>query len=101
LIPSSEPLAWHFKLQDRSLPDSLLRDGTHRVRVGFSGEPLSEPLLIAFSTQAPVVEAEILQPPGKPQDRVIIGRAASKLQAPAETLSVELAIQYERAILNK
>jgi hypothetical protein len=95
LIPSSEPLAWHFNLQDHTLPDSLLRDGAHRVRVGFAGEPLSEPLLVAFNTQAPVVEAEIIQPPGKPQDRVFVGRVASKLQAPAETLAVDVVFHHE------
>lgn len=95
LIPSSDPLCWRFTLQDRTLPDSLLRDGAHRVRVGFAGEPLSELLLLAFSTQAPVVEAEIIQPPGKSQDRVFVGRVASKLQAPAETLAVDVVFHHE------
>lgn len=95
LIPSSDPHCWRFTLQDYPLPDSLLRDGVHRVRVGFAGEPLSDPLLLAFSTQAPVVEAEIIQPPGKPQDRVFVGRVASKLQVPAETLAVDIVFHHE------
>ena len=86
-------LVWHFTLSNLSLPDSLLRDGVHHVRIGFAGDALSEPLTLIFHTKPPVVEAEVLQPPGKPRDRVFIGRVASTLQAPAETLSVDLLFQ--------
>jgi TonB family protein len=86
---------WHFTLTGLSLPDSLLRDGVHRVRLGFVGDALSEPLLLIFHTQPPVVEAEVLQPPGKPGDRVFIGRVASTLQVPAETLAVDVIFHSE------
>jgi len=88
-------LFWHFSLTPLSLPDSLLRDGVHHVRIGFAGETLSEPLTLIFHTKPPVVEAEVLQPPGKPRDRVFIGRVASTLQVPAETLSVDLLFQSD------
>lgn len=88
-------LFWHFALLNLSLPDSLLRDGMHHVRLGFAGEALSEPLTLIFHTQPPVVEAEVLQPPGKPRDRLFIGRVASTLQMPAETLAVDLLFQSE------
>jgi hypothetical protein len=92
---NGKELFWHFKLINLSLPDSLLRDGVHHVRLGFAGDALSEPLLLIFHTKPPVVEAEVLQPPGKPADRVFIGRVASTLQVPAETLSVDLLFQSE------
>lgn len=95
LVPGSNPRRWHFILLDRSLPDSLLRDGTHKVRLSFAGEPLSEPLLVFFHTEAPIVEAKIFPQPDKPRDRIFIGRAASKLQAPGETLAVEIAFHSE------
>lgn len=88
-------LFWRFRLTPLSLPDSLLRDGVHHVRIGFAGDALSEPLTLIFHTKPPVVEAEVLQPPGKPSDRVFIGRVASTLQVPAETLAVDLLFQSD------
>ncbi len=95
LQANSKELLWHFNLINLSLPDSLLRDGVHHIRLGFAGDVLSEPLLLIFHTKPPVVEAEVLQPPGKPADRVFIGRVASTLQVPAETLSVDLLFQSD------
>jgi len=91
LRPSSDPKHWRFNLQGRHLPDSLLRDGCHRLRVGFAGEKLSEPLAVLFNSQAPLVSVEVKQPPGKPNERIFIGRAVSRLPSPADTLTVDIA----------
>jgi len=91
LQPNSEPQHWRFNLQGRSLPDSLLRDGWHRLRVGFAGAKLSEPLNVLFNTQAPLVSVEVKQPLGKPNERIFIGRAVSRLPSPADTLTVDIA----------
>ncbi len=95
LTPSSEPLCWRFQVEHHDLPESMLRDGVHIVRVGFAGESLSDSLRFIFYTEAPVVDAQITQPHGKPDDRIFVGRVASKLQAPAETLTVELVFHHE------
>lgn len=91
LQPNSEPPLWRFVLQGRGIPDSLLRDGRHAVRAGFAGEKLGEPMTVLFNTQAPLVSVEVKQPPGKPNERVLIGRAVSRLPSPADTLSVDIA----------
>jgi len=89
------PHAWRFVLQGRNLPDSLLADGAHRVRVGFAGEALSDYFTLGFTTQPPIVEVEMTQPEGKPNDRIFSGKVASKLQAPAETMFVDVAFHTE------
>jgi len=91
LRPNSNPQQWSFILQGRSLPDSLLRDGRHYLRVGFAGEKLCEPLAVLFNTQAPLVSVEVKQPPGRPNERIFIGRAVSRLPSPADTLTVDIA----------
>lgn len=91
LLPQSDPQQWRFALQGRYLPDSLRRDGRHVLRVGFAGDKLSEPLIVLFNTQAPLVSVEVKQPPGKPNERILIGRAVSRLPSPADTLAVEIA----------
>lgn len=88
---NSNPQQWNFILQGRSLPDSLLRDGWHYLRLGFAGEKLSEPLAVLFSTQAPLTSVEVKQTPGKPNERILIGRAVSRLPSPADTLTVDIA----------
>lgn len=87
--------SWHFDVLRRRLPDSLLVDGAHRVRVGFAGEPLSEYLMLGFSSQPPIVSMEVTQPQGEPQARIFRGNVASKLQAIAETMSVDIAFHSE------
>jgi len=62
-VSNSDPRGWYFNLHEHDLPDSLLCNGVHRVRVGFAGEALSEPLMLGFSTQAPDEDTEILQSP--------------------------------------
>lgn len=89
------PFAWRFTVLGRNLPDSLLADGPHRVRVGFAGEALSDYFTLAFTTQTPVSEIEITQPEGRPEDRILSGKVASKLQAPAETMFVDIAFHTE------
>ncbi len=91
LLPKNNPLQWRFSLQGRYLPDSLLRDGRHFLRVGFAGNKLSEPLIVLFNTQAPLVSVEVKQPPDKPNERILIGRAVSRLPSPADTLAVDIA----------
>ena len=91
LQPNSEPPFWRFILQGRSIPDSLLRDGRHAVRAGFAGEKLGEPMTVLFNTQAPLVSVEVKHPPGKPNERIFIGRAVSRLPPPADTLTVDIA----------
>lgn len=93
--PDIFPHAWRFALLGRNLPDSLLQDGGHRVRVGFAGEALSDYFTVGFTTQPPVGEFEITQPEGRPDDRVLSGKVASKLQAPAETMFVDIAFHSE------
>ncbi|MGH7450213.1 MAG: hypothetical protein ACRENG_02635 [bacterium] len=91
LQPSSNPPHWQFTLQAQNLPDSLLHDGRHFLRAGFAGEALSESLTLLLNSQPPMVSVEVKQPPGKPNARIFIGRAASRLPAPADTLTVDLA----------
>jgi Protein of unknown function (DUF1566) len=91
LQTSSNPPLWQFTLQGHNLPDSLLHDGRHFLRAGFAGEALSEPLTLFLNSQPPMASVEVKQPPGKPNDRIFIGRAASRLPAPADTLTVDIA----------
>jgi len=93
--PEIFPHAWRFTLLGRNLPDSLLADGGHRVRVGFAGEALSDYFTLGFTTQPPVGEFEITQPEDRPDDRILFGKVASKLQAPAETMFVDVAFHTE------
>ncbi len=90
------PHAWRFTLLGRNLPDSLLTDGTHRVRVGFAGEALSEYLKVGFSTQPPIVVGRVTQLKGSPYDHSVYGKIMSKLQSPEETMFVEIVIRRER-----
>ncbi len=94
-IPKSDPPRWHAAVLELDLPDSLLRGGAHRVRVRFAGEEFSEHLTLGFNTKPPVVSVEATQPEGKPQDRIFSGKVASKLQAEAETLAVDIAFHHE------
>ena len=100
VIPDREPSCWHFSLANRYLPDSLLADGKHHLRVGFAGDSLAQRLNVYFHSQAPVAEVTITHLPDQPQNRSISGRVASKLQAPAETLSVEIAFHTEGSPMN-
>ncbi len=94
-IPNSQPHRWQFKVLDKSLPQNKLRDGAHRLRLGFPGDVLSDTLTLLFHTKAPVVQAEVTTPRNRPMDRAISGRVASKLQAPAETLGVDIYFNSE------
>jgi len=94
-IPNTKPQQWRFDCLAHNLPDTSLQDGPHLFRVGFTGETEMPPLRVLFSTQAPVVEAEITSSPERPQDRMLFGRVASKLQAPEETLRVEVAFHSQ------
>lgn len=60
-VPNNDPRRWNFNLHEHDLPDSLLCNGVHRVRVGFAGEKLSEPLMLGFSTRAPDEDSGNLQ----------------------------------------
>jgi hypothetical protein len=93
--PDIFPHAWRFSLQGRNLPDSLLQDGGHRVRLGFASEALSEYFKVGFNTQPPIVVGGVTQPEGRPNDRRVYGKVASKLQAPAETMFVAITIRNE------
>ncbi|NUO78542.1 DUF1566 domain-containing protein [candidate division KSB1 bacterium] len=93
--PDIFPHAWRFSLQGRNLPDSLLADGHHLMRTGFAGETLSEYFKVGFNTQPPIVAGGVTHPEGKPNDRRVYGKVASKLQAPAETMFVAITIRSE------
>lgn len=94
-IKNDDAQRWHFVLNNLILPDSLLRDGAHRLRLSHSGGQLSDYLTVIFHTKAPVVEAEVIQKPGEPTQRTLAGRVASTLQAPAETLAVDIVFHHE------
>ncbi len=94
-LPNTKPQQWRFDCLGLGLPDTSVQDGLHVLRVSFAGEAEMTTLRVLFSTQAPVVEAEITSSPERPQDRTLFGRVASKLQAPEETLRVEVAFHSQ------
>ncbi len=65
------------------------------VRMGFSGEYLSKPYKIVFKNRPPVLRVESLPTDTDPAERIIRGKAASELQIPGETISVDLVYFHE------
>ena len=49
LLPNTQPPQWYFSLSEPQVPSKFLVDGTHTIRVGFTGEPLSEELNVYFN----------------------------------------------------
>ncbi len=98
IIAHESPLCWRFTPKELDLPDSMLHDGKHWLRVGFRGEALSDPIPVFFRTQPPLVSVKIEQPVGHSRSRIMNGRAVSALQTPAETLSVEIVFYQKNRI---
>ncbi len=65
------------------------------VRMGFSGEYLSKSYKIVFKNRPPVLRVESLPTDTDPAERIIRGKAASELQIPGETISVDLVYFHE------
>lgn len=97
-ITGHTEMRWHVDLLQLGLPPHMLADGRYRLRLGFDGA-FSDTLLVTLNTRAPVVEAEIEQVPGRPDDRRIQGRVASHAQTPAETLAVDVFFHSEGQML--
>lgn len=48
MIRGSKPRQWNFRLKEHNPPAALLRNGIHRMRVGFPGTPFSDFFEITF-----------------------------------------------------
>lgn len=97
IIPDTNPQQWHLDLISQlNLPDELLQDGFHTLRVGMSAQALSDSIAIYFSSQAPIVDVGVISEEGQ---ATILGQAASRTQLLADTISVELVFRYQGAWL--
>lgn len=88
---------WQFRPRDFNLKPAALREGKHSLRVGFPGQPLSEPLNIVWHTQPPQLWAEIVKPFGSSKT-AITGRVASNIPA-ANPVAVHLLFGLPEATL--
>lgn len=64
VIPDSKPQHWNFRLKKHNPPAALLRNGVHRMRVGFPGMQYSEFFEITF--EAKVLPESIVVKSQKP-----------------------------------
>ncbi|NIR08954.1 MAG: hypothetical protein GTN82_26335, partial [Candidatus Aminicenantes bacterium] len=90
-IPHSDPniFQWTFSVKDKHLPKKYKKDAEHKLEVGFDGK-FSKPITIVFFSQAPIVEAKLQTADDNPRNKILIGKAASKLQDPKEFIRVDV-----------
>ena len=84
---------WHFKLQNHTKVDSLIKDGDHKVKVGFPGDKLSDEFKIIFVNDQPIVGAEIIQK--YPSTKILKGKATTKTQIPENEIKVDVTFYHE------
>jgi hypothetical protein len=53
IISKSSPQKWYFSLEKSQIPIVFFEDRTHRIRVGFKGQSLSEELNVYFNSNLP------------------------------------------------
>ncbi|MCD6394978.1 MAG: right-handed parallel beta-helix repeat-containing protein [Planctomycetes bacterium] len=61
-IPDTNPQMWHFTLYDSGLPDELLGEGSHELRLAFLGESFSEISRIFISKKAHLAVTDVVKP---------------------------------------
>lgn len=63
LISNKESVSWYFNLKDRNLPDLVIGDGIHHIRVGFPGGPLSESMALLIYMPKPIDDKDLYEAP--------------------------------------
>ena len=86
-IDSKGMQQWHFKLKKHTTINYLIKDGKHKVKVGFPGEKLSNENIIIFISTPPVVRVEKKRKQGQTK---IKGQITTELQLPKNILSVDI-----------
>jgi formylglycine-generating enzyme required for sulfatase activity len=87
---------WHFKISDFKLPKICLKDGKHKVRLGFPGRVYSnEEFTIYFETTSPIVDATLSSSHKDPKKKYLKGMAATASQLTENTISVDVIFYHE------
>ena len=87
---------WHFKISDLSPPPDFLKDGVHKIRLGFSGRSYVEELhQVYFITKPLFVDATLSSSNKDPKKKLLKGKAATESQLPENTISVDVIFYHE------
>jgi hypothetical protein len=52
-IPETNPQQWYFTMYDKHLPEKMISEGRHKIKVSFVGQKFSEEMDIIISKKAP------------------------------------------------
>ena len=87
---------WHFKINDLNPPKICLKDGLHKIRLGFPGKSFSKEVhQVYFITKPLIVEASLSVQKNGSQKSVLKGRAATESQLKDNTISVDVIFYHQ------
>ncbi len=93
--PNSRVDNWYFAMQGRNLPEDLVKDGAHDIRILSRGRDLANHGKVFFSSSPPTVSAHI-----EKQDMDsygIFGKAITGTRLTSDTIKVNLLFFHEGA----
>ena len=97
-IKNTNPQKWSFSLINKNLPDTVFKDGIHKIRAIFTENKFNnEYLQITLNSKAPVVGVNILKQnfSDKFEYNKISIKAASRTQSLADTIKVEISYYHD------
>lgn len=89
------PKKYFESIEDETIIGKFTRDGEHYLEVRFDDGAFQGKTKITFSSQIPVVEATLQNEEGKPDTRILSGKAATKLQSLEENIQVDVMFHNE------
>jgi len=87
---------WNFKISDFNPPDLLIKDGAHKIRLGFPGKGYSEEVYqIYFITKPLFIDATLISNNNDSKTKLLRGRVATGSQLKENTISVDVVFYHE------
>jgi formylglycine-generating enzyme required for sulfatase activity len=87
---------WHFRISEHHPPKNYLKDGEHRIRLGFPGKKYSDEVYkICFITKDLIIDAALISQNKGTKTKLLKGRAATESQLKENTISVDVIFYHE------
>lgn len=87
---------WHFRISEHHPPKNYLKDGEHRIRLGFPGKKYSDEVYkICFITKDLIIDAALISQNKGSKTKLLKGRAATESQLKENTISVDVIFYHE------
>lgn len=87
---------WHFRISEHHPPKNYLKDGEHRIRLGFPGKKYSDEVYkICFITKDLIIDAALISQNKGSKTKILKGRAATESQLKENTISVDVIFYHE------